>query len=310
MTTGVIDLGSNTFHLLISEISPDTSGFPRTVFRKSYMTGLSKAGGSFISDESMQKAVSAIQDINIHLNTYPVDKIRVVGTAVLRSASNRDIFIQQAENILGCPIHVISGQEEASYIAKGSCLHPAMQSGNHVVLDIGGGSTECIILENGKTSWMESTSLGVGILNHTFFNKEKLTTRDIEKAHAHFDQNLKIPRQHLSSIKVDSLAGASGTFETIEVLLTGHSEYNENTCIVDLADFEKLYQDLVFSDLAYRLSYPRMPKERANLMPAGLILIGYMLQLIKPSCIRVTKYALKEGVASELSGSSAKRQQN
>lgn len=300
MTTGVIDLGSNTFHLLISEISSETAWLPRIVFRKSYMTGLSKAGGLYIAEESMETAVTAIKDIKSHVQNFAVDKVQAVGTAVLRTASNNHVFIKHAEDILGCAVRVISGLEEAAYIAKGTCLHPSMTTGNHAILDIGGGSSECIILENGKTRWMESTPLGVGILKHSFFNKDILTLDDIHKAHAYFDQHLKLPGEFFSGRTFDSLAGASGTFETIEILLFGKSDYNEKTCLINLSDFQKLYTDLVFSDSAFRMAYPRMPKERTNLMPAGLVLIDYMLKLLKTKNIQVTKYALKEGVASEL----------
>lgn len=301
MTTGVIDLGSNTFHLLISEISSETAWLPRIIFRKSYMTGLSKTGGLYIPEDSMEKAIMAIKDIKSHLNKFAAEKVQAIGTAVLRTASNNHVFIKQAEYLLECPVRVISGLEEASYIAKGTCLHPSMTTGHHAVLDIGGGSTECIILENGNTRWMESTPLGVGILKHSFFNKDMLTLDDIHKAHAYFDQHLKIPVEYLFAGNFNSLAGASGTFETIEVLLSGRSEYNEKTCLVKLSDFHKLYRELVFSDSAFRLAYPRMPKERAHLMPIGLVLIDYMLKLLNAKNIQVTKYALKEGVASELS---------
>jgi len=148
---------------------------------------------------------------------------------------------------------------------------------------------------------MEATPFGVGILKHSFFYKDILNLDDIHKAYAYFDQHLKLPGEFFSGRTFDSLAGASGTFETIEILLFGKSDYNEKICLINLSDFQKLYNDLVFSDSAFRMAYPRMPKERTNLMPAGLVLIDYMLKLLKAKNIQVTKYALKEGVASELS---------
>ncbi|HMU04396.1 MAG TPA: hypothetical protein PJ990_12270, partial [Saprospiraceae bacterium] len=162
----VIDLGSNTFHLLIVKLGDDHTF--ETTYRERVFTGLSDGGIDIISNEKLAFGLETLRHFKNRLDEYQVIELKVIGTAVLRKASNRQLFIDEANKILNAHINIIDGQKEAEYIYKGIMLLPVLRVGTHLIMDIGGGSTEFILVSDGKKLWSESYTLGVGVLHNLF----------------------------------------------------------------------------------------------------------------------------------------------
>jgi exopolyphosphatase/guanosine-5'-triphosphate,3'-diphosphate pyrophosphatase len=234
------------------------------------------------------------------LDKYKVDDVRIIGTAVLRTADNKQQFLDQMETVFQKPVHVIDGETEAKYIGEGSLMHPALNQGQHLILDIGGGSTECIFLHNGQIRMKESFPLGIGVLKKLFFINEVITQQQISEASAYINKIISVFFKELHDVHFDSLTGASGTFEAIEKIHFGKSNYGIPVNSITIETFKRLHKELICSDLQTRLEYPNMPFQRASLLPAGLFLINYFIEKIHPKRINISHFALKEGVLKEM----------
>ncbi|MFZ1703899.1 MAG: hypothetical protein WAT79_06105 [Saprospiraceae bacterium] len=303
MIFAVIDLGSNTFHLMI--VSTDATQYKEdlpftTLYKTSYFVGLSKGGGKVIPAETIENALAVIRQMKNVLNDFNPDQMLISGTAVLRSAENSSIFIDQAKEILEHPILIIDGEKEAQYISKGILLHKFVRTGTYLIMDIGGGSTEFILIQNGQIKWLHSFPLGVGVLYHHFFQTDPITKKNKKKAFDHFSACLVYLISKTQEFEVEALIGTSGTFEALEKLRFGSSEYGLHTKSLSIDHFNQFYRDIMPLDSATRHQYPNMDKERAHLIPAGLLLMKYVIQHVKPKKIHVGHFALKEGMLMEM----------
>ena len=154
-----IDLGSNSFHLLIVKVN---NGTLETIDRVKEMVqiarGLSSNGA--LLEGAQERALHCLRCFQERIRDIPPEQVRVAGTKALRSASNADHFINLAEAALGRPIDIISGYEEARLVYLGVAQEISTDKGQQLVIDIGGGSTEFIIGAERKAQLLESLSIG------------------------------------------------------------------------------------------------------------------------------------------------------
>jgi len=294
---GVIDLGSNTFHLLIVEYLGNNSF--ETIFRESVFTSLSDGGIDIIKQERIDFGIETLHRFKEILLSHKCSHIRVIGTAALRTAKNRAIFIDKAEMVLGSKIEVIDGPKEAHYIFKGITLLPEMLSGSHLIMDIGGGSTECILLVNGKNIFSKSYPIGVGALHEKFHNHEPITSNEIEQIKQFILHQISDLIPFIQAYSPQYLTGAAGSFEILE-LMSGKELTLKSVSHVDIATFTHLYDKIISADIEQRKNMPGLPIERIKLIVVGMIWKKILFDLVNPSQILVCPYALKEGILIEM----------
>jgi len=293
----VIDLGSNTFHLLIADAGMSTGINP--VVRERIFTGLSKGGTAMICDESMQAGLHAIQAFKNILITHGNPPLRVIGTASLRTASNRQSFIDAASAMLYAPIEIIDGIREASLIFSGVSLLPQLCMGTHLIMDVGGGSTEFILVRDGERLWSASYALGVGVLLARFPHAEPITMPEISVIADYIQETVADMLPVLHDNKPQSLAGASGSFEVLESI-AGHEISHTKTSVVSKERFYDIYHKIIQAGIEERLQMKGLPRERASLIVTGMILKKTILELCQAPVIQISPYALKEGVLREM----------
>ena len=293
----VIDLGSNTFHLLISDVN--NQGLLSEVYRQRAFTFLSEGGIDRIQEHRIVHGLKVLETFKQEINHHQPIQLRVIGTAVLRSASNRMEFISAAEKILGVPIEIIDGNTEADYIYKGITISKELNQDQHLIMDVGGGSTEFILIEDGKKIIAESFKLGVGVLHAMFHKNDPIQPAEIEAISLYIQETLSPFLDQIRKIRIKSLVGASGSFEILESMRmrdVSTSKVSE----VSLQEFDELYDKIIPSCEAERLEMPGLPKERVQLIVVGMILKKVVLDLFKPQVILVSPYALKEGILREM----------
>ncbi len=293
----VIDLGSNTFHLLIVKVGEEHTF--ETIFRDRVFTGLSDGGIDVISNEKLAFGLETIRHFKNRLDEYEVDELKVIGTAVLRKASNRQIFIDEATKILNANINIIDGQKEAEYIYKGIMLLPVLRLGTHLIMDIGGGSTEFILVSEGKKVWSESYTLGVGVLHNLFHHHEPIAKTSLLSMIVYVDETLKDMLDILINYKIEFLIGASGSFEVLQSMTSKDIDDNSISAI-SMEEFEEIYSIIVNTNYEERAKLQGLPLERVKLIVVGIALKKIIADLVKPSKIVVSPFALKEGVLSDM----------
>ncbi len=295
MKIGIVDLGSNTFHILISE--SNTEGSFSEVFRERVFVGLSEGGVDLIKDEKIKLGLEICHHFKLKLEQYEVESFKVVGTAVLRKANNRADFIKPCKSIFGQTIEIIDGDREAELIYKG-VKQLGLPMISSVIMDIGGGSVEYICVSHGKMVWSQSFSIGVGILHTMFHKNEPILSIDISRCKKFIIEVLAPLTQFTNNIEIIELIGASGSFEVVKDVY----DYNhENiTYEVAISDLKELAHRIISADYEERIAIKGIPEQRAKLIVVAMILIEVTLEILSPDKLIVSPYAIKEGLLSEL----------
>ncbi|MGK0366021.1 MAG: exopolyphosphatase/guanosine-5'-triphosphate,3'-diphosphate pyrophosphatase [Saprospiraceae bacterium] len=295
----VIDLGTNTFHLLI--VSPNTDGSFTELYRERKFIKLGEDGVERIGDAPYLRGLNALSDFKKVLDARAVKDVRVFGTAALRTASNGQAFVKEIKEKTDLDITLISGDEEARLIYLGVRQAVPFGSGVGMIMDIGGGSVEFIIADKAQIFWAQSFPIGVSVLRNKFHKKEPISKVEIENIEKYLDETLQpLIKNALEDYEINNLIGASGTFDVLEMMLV-NEKLSDVHSEVSVADFQPLYQDFLKTTLEERLQMPNLPNDRADMIIVALVLIDYILKLAKIEKITVSAYAMKEGMLAEMS---------
>ena len=177
-----IDLGSNSFHMLVvREVAGSIQTLTRIKRKVRLAAGLN--GDNELSVEAMERGWQCLRLFAERLQDIPHPQIRVVATATLRIAVNADVFIAKAQEILSCPVQVISGEEEARLIYQG-VAHTTGGDDRRLVVDIGGASTELVTGTGAQTTSLFSLSMGCVTWLERYFADRSLTKENFDLAEA------------------------------------------------------------------------------------------------------------------------------
>lgn len=296
MNVAVIDLGSNTFHLLIVEIKKDKSF--KEVYRKREFTALCEGGIDFLKQTSIDIGLKACIFFNTMMKEFKVEQALITGTAALRFAVNADDFIAPAEKIFGQKLDIIDGQEEAELIFEGIRLLHEMKDAT-LIMDIGGGSTEFIIAREGKILWKHSFKLGVGVMYADYHRSEPIDEKEEAGLRLHIRNELVDLKHKLREINIKSLIGASGSFEVLESM-SGLNIEKDIAHEITIQNSTNIIQSIIRADYSKRQKMDGLPQDRVKYIVVAMILIDEVLHLAKPKQIIVSPYALKEGLIVKL----------
>lgn len=295
----VIDFGSNTFHLLIVEVTGNNNNF-HELERKRIFTNIAEGGVQEISTDAIQRGIDACLIFKDLIHSHHCDYVGIVGTEALRSAANSPKFVNQVELILSTKVEIIDGNREADLIFKGvKLLHPMDDGSTYLIMDIGGGSTEFIIVKNSNVLWAQSFKLGVAVMFAEWHHTEPISHDSLSGLQESIEIMLEPLFNEVSLHKPDTLIGASGSFEVLESM-TGKQVYYHQNNTINISEFERISEIIINSSYEERLTMEGLPKERAKLIVVAMVLLQKIVYTINPKNIIVTPYALKEGVLSEM----------
>ena len=289
-----IDLGSNSFHVTLV----DTCETPYRVVSRAgekiqLAAGLDDKG--YLSQEAILRGLDCLQRLAPKLAKVAPNNRHVVATNTLRVAKNRDDFINQAEAILGVPIRVLTGEEEAALIfcgVVGEVVDTSCQQLKKLVIDIGGGSTE-LILGQYEPRRLQSFPMGCVAFSRQFFPQRKIKQRYIQNA-VEAAQNI-IEKSSLSDLwdGWEVCIGSSGTLKALAAL---SALEEDGMAYLDLVSMAKIELKLLAFDHLDDIRLEGLRPDRGEVLPAGYaILKGIMLGL-NLDRIYFSTGALREGV--------------
>ena len=293
----VIDLGTNTFHLLVAERSSNQSF--KEVHRKRFFVKLAEEGIETIGAAPIQRGLQALNTFRATLDEFGIQKVKALGTAALRTATNGPAFVQKVKEDFDIQIELIDGNQEAEFIYKGVVLAVPFKADNFLIMDIGGGSVEFIIANENQVHWAHSFPIGVAVLYKKFHQQEPISPQGIKNIKEYLNSFLSPLYEALIQFPVSTLVGASGTFDVLEFILAKNQSF-VNHAFVNAKDFQPLYQLLLKSTKEERFKMKDVPDTRADMIVVAVILIDFILKKTKIEDIIVSSYALKEGVLSNL----------
>ena len=293
----VIDLGSNTFHLLISEIRDDGSWIE--IHKEREYVKLASGGMDIIDENSKQRAIDAMIRFMDLLRKYDVTRIRAIGTAALREADNGLVIADKLSAITGIPIEIIDGQQEAHFILLGIKSALPHLDQYSLIMDIGGGSVEFILFKGDKVAFTESYKIGVAVLYQMFHHSDPMSREEIDKLEMFVGDQVVPLTRHIKGIDQYYLIGASGSFEVIYDMLP-KKEISDHWAELEMAGIHDYMDKVIGTSLAERRLMPDIPEERLDYIVVAYLLIRIIINAIPPSKLYYCEYALKEGVIADL----------
>ncbi len=293
-----VDLGSNSFHMIIA--SDDSHGLS-VIDRVREMVRLSADMDhrNRISPAAEERAFSCLANFSERLKGFSDEQVVVVGTNTLRMASNSQSFIQRAEQILGFPIEIISGIEEARLIYAGVSYSLQEDRGRRMVVDIGGGSTEVIVGDGAKLLDLESLYMGCVSYTQRFMPKGKIDKKKMKKAILAAEVELEPKIRKIKSLDIVDVIGSSGTARAIEdvVVAEGWSEGG-----ITWPAIQKLRDAIIEAGRVENLTLSGLSEERKPVFPGGVAIMYALFQTLDVELMRISGGALREGALIELSG--------
>lgn len=300
-----IDIGTNSFHLIIVEVSEN--GELKLLDRKREFLRLGSESGqdlSFISENEKVKAISVLKNFSA-LAKYHKANIRAVSTSAVRAAKNKNEFIQTVLEQTGIKVETIEGTEEAKLIFLG--MKNALPINDKAVLgiDIGGGSTEFIYGVNGNPEFAESVKIGAVRLSKKFFPDFVITDSAVKDCNEYVEQQILSNLKIQTNINIDFAVGSSGTVDTICLIKQSQKEIDIkprlNGYSFDKAEFDEIYNFIMsLKHPSERISVPGLESKRADIIPAGLIILKKTFELFNIEKMVLSEYALREGVVYDL----------
>lgn len=297
-----LDLGSNSFHLLIVKKGENDS--VQEVDNVKHMVRLGEGLGedNTLSEESIERALEALFEMEQRIRNIPAENVRAVGTNTMRVAKNGEDFLKAAEKALGHEIEIINGTEEARLIYQGIIRHNSFSQDRNMVIDVGGGSTEVIIGDKGKPILLRSMKMGCANMGYRFFPKGEITKKSVKKAVEFAAKTLEPNIKQIMDCGWERSIMSSGTAKAIEKVLIklGWAEAK-----VSRENLEKLL------DLLIDIGNCNKFAEKLDLDPArsfgftgGVCILAALSKELKLNESFVSQAALREGVLLELMGKS------
>lgn len=294
---GVIDLGTNTFSLIIVGYNAE-KGF-KIEHREGRFVKLAESGIEQISDAAFERAIASMKAFSEILKQYGVERVEAFGTAALRTAQNSAELIAAIKEASGISVRVISGDEEAGLIYRGVSQAVSFNEKYNLIMDIGGGSVEFIIVNDKGVHWAQSFPVGVAVLRNRFHKSEPIATAEIEALKNWLDKMLNPLYEALENRPIDRLVGASGTFDVLAAKLPPVYEHDLYTA-VSAADFYPLLADIVAANFEERVEMKNIPNYRADMLVVSLLLIEVILEKVQVQHIIASPYAMKEGIMQQI----------
>ncbi len=283
----VIDLGSNTFHLLIAQLGEDGQWTP--IHRHRVFARLARTGMGPISEEAFREGLKTLRVFKQEIDEFQVSHVKVVGTEMLRLASNGAEFVKQVKEQIGLEIEIISGLQEAEYIYLG--VKQLRGDASYLIMDIGGGSVEFILVKDGVQKWMASFPIGIAVLYFRFHVNDPISAQELAALTDYLASQTVHLAEAIQDDPVEELVGASGVFDTFFELVGIPSDGE-----IDALDIRQKLKKLIQTTYAERMEMKTIPKTRKKMIIVSSVLLEFVLRLTSVKRIRYSPNSLKEGL--------------
>lgn len=299
-----IDLGSNSFHLIVAELKNDQLLIiDRMKEMVRLASGLNDKGK--LSSESQQKGFDCLARFGQRLKNIPDKNIRIVGTNTLRKAKNGAKFIAEAEQLLNHSIEVVAGREEARLIYLGVAHSQSDNSENRLVIDIGGGSTEFIIGQGFSPSYTESLHMGCVSMTIKAFSDGKLSETNFKIAELYARLELQTIKNTYRNVGWTFATGASGSIKSIGKVLRAYhdsKETDEPYPGITIKGLKWLVKEMISQKHIIKLELEGLNIERQAVFAGGVAVLYAAFKVLKIDSMNVSDSALREGVIYDLQG--------
>ena len=300
----IIDLGTNTFNLLIAEVNTDRSYSILFHTKISVKLGEGGIGKGFITSPAFKRGIDAIKKYRKIIEKHNVEKVLAIATSAIRGASNGMDFVSEIKEECNIDVQVISGEREAELIYLGVKKAVKLSNETSLIIDIGGGSTEFIIANENEIFWKHSFLLGAARLLELFNPSDPISNIEIEALITYLDSELKPLFLAVKKHPVAELIGSSGSFDSLAdmiaaryyspSILEGKTEFTYN-----LEDIKAIHHSILKSTKEERMKMKGLIEMRVDMIVISSILVDFIIRSFGIKKMRLSTYSLKEGVMEE-----------
>lgn len=299
----VIDMGTNTFHLILVEI---VGASFHTIYKEKIPVKLGKGGinQNLIAEDARKRALHTLRHFKNLIDGENILQTFAFATSAVRNATNGEDFVKEVKNTIGIQIKVLSGEEEAQMIYEGIRLSGSLNGQLELMMDIGGGSVEFIIGNAEQSVWKQSFEIGGQRLLELFHYHDPILPEEIDRLEVYLEEKLQPLIEAVNMYKPVGLIGASGTFDTLtdiyfesmlQCKLTGRHVFE-----LPVEEYEIIHRMILSKNKEERLAIPGMIPMRVDMIVVASSLIEFILRYISVDYITCSHYALKEGAISTL----------
>lgn len=300
-----IDIGTNSIHMVVAQIDPALPAF--TIIAKEKDTvrlGDRHPETGNLTPEAMARAIAALQRCQELAKSFNAEQIVAVATSAVREAPNGRDFIEQVNTELGLFVNLISGQEEARRIYLGVLSGMELNNHPHIIIDIGGGSTELILGDSHEPRFLSSTKVGAVRLTAEFITTDPISNHEFLYLQAYIRGMMERPVEellsHLDASEKPRLVGTSGTIETLAILHArerlGTVPNPLNGYQLSRKDIKDIVRRLASLNYAERTALPGMSDRRSEIIIAGASILLETMTLLGVESLVICERALREGV--------------
>lgn len=303
MRLAIIDLGTNTFNLLIVETGKRREY--SILFEKKLPVKLGKGGihNKTLQPDAIERAEKALDTHFQSTKAFNVHNIYAFGTSALRGATNTDEFLNRMKSRFPYEITLIDGDREAELIYKGVRQTVELGTGHWLILDIGGGSNEFIICNGEGIFWKQSFDLGIARLLELFQPSDPITTDELEVINRYFYKELQPLFGETQKFQIKRMIGASGTFDTIVSMIMAETEGEAKigeSHKIEMEAFYNLYRKLIRSTFYERSQMPGLEAMKIEMIVLAVHFVKFMLESLNIEHLTQSSFSLKEGAVFEL----------
>lgn len=299
----VIDLGTNTFHILIARTNLDSV---EVLHREKIAVKIGEGGinAKVIIEEAKARAIAALKHFKKVADDFGVQEIHATATSAIRNASNSAEITEKIFEETGIRVRVISGNEEAELIYEGVKKALRIHKEKSLIIDIGGGSVEFIIADEDESYYRQSFEIGAQRLLDLFHHHDPMLPEEVNKLEAYLRESLSPLKAAIALHEPTTLIGSSGSFETLSDIycqangIDRHPEATEYPLTID--SFFQIFQEVLVKNREERLKIPGMIPLRVDMIVVACCIIRHTLTEYNIDKIRVSAYALKEGLLNRV----------
>ncbi len=301
-----MDLGTNTFHLLIVEKTGKGMVEIEHV-QDAVKLGEGGINKGLIQPAAFERGINAMKKFGELIRKNDVLQVRAIATSALRNASNGQDFINEVKAQADITIEIIDGDQEAAFIYKGIKAGGCLSDKNSLVMDIGGGSVEFIICNDKKVFWKQSFEIGAARLMDKFHRTDPIPHESITALNLYLNDCLKDLFSATSGYTIDNIIGSSGVFESYaEVIeLSKGNPFDLKTTknyTFNIDELSALIKKIVLSSHKDRIAAKGILPIRVDMIVTASLLTRFVMQKLGIDLIAMSTNSLKEGVLAEMMG--------
>lgn len=284
-----IDLGTNSMRLMLCEVVGKKF---RTKSKEVITTRIGKDMGhkGLLTEKAMAKNIEAIKYFKKRAEEYGAEKTIIFATSAIRDAANKDLFLERVKDETGLDIMVLNGEEEAEVGMLGASY--GFEDENLLVIDVGGGSTELVLGSEDKILYSTSINAGAVRMTEKYVKSNPIQQSDIQELEKSLETLFSDALNQLKEKKIDKVLAIGGTATTAASIFHKARVYDweliHNT-ILNKTFLDNLFETLKSMPLKERYNIKGLQKERADIIPAGIFIILYVLEKLNKEQVIISE---------------------